>query len=398
MKLARAATALIFLLLLAAAPATAPDDLDDLKQKALSEDFNVSRIALKALVAKGASARPMVREVVQELLTRDKTKVTENAGLLAEAAKYKDLDAKLTAQRKIALDNIAVIEREKTVKEATENYRSLGELWKENAAPLRSAIYDAIKRRPELLAIWRQTPIPAAENPFPPVEEVKLIPLAEKAMGMTFMQANGLSAANERNVPREPAKYNLWFYRMCRQTEAYNATFENLLDKEEMANVRLTNAYREALGILPLELDARLIQAARRHSKEMCDLKYFSHHSPNESEKDFDRRYINAGYKDLGSENIAMGMGTGEAAFKIWFESPGHHVNMVRAGNNSIGVGRWKNYWTANFGNGPRMMLASDSQRTAVIVKGAILKPDEPFVQQEERRGLPGLPAELFDK
>src|SRR5205823_3169531 len=112
----------------------------------------------------------------------------------------------------------------------------------------------------------------------------KLIPLAEKAMGMTIVQGNGLIAANERSVPKEPAKWNLWFYRMCRQIEAYNVGFENLLDKEEIANVRATNAYREALGILPVELDARLIQAARRHSKEMVELKYFSHHSPNPSE------------------------------------------------------------------------------------------------------------------
>jgi len=86
------------------------------------------------------------------------------------------------------------------------------------------------------------------------------------------------------------------------------------------------------------------------------------------------------------------------AAFKIWFESPGHHVNMVRPGNNSIGVGRWKNYWTANFGNGPRMMLSSDTQKNSALVKGEVLKPDEPYVEREERKGLPGLPAELFDK
>jgi uncharacterized protein YkwD len=222
--------------------------------------------------------------------------------------------------------------------------------------------------------------------------------LAEKALGMTLMQASGLSAANERNVPKEPAKWNFWFYRMCRQIEAYNASFENLLDKEEMVNVRATNAYREALGILPVELDARLIQAARRHSKEMVELKYFSHHSPNPSEKDFERRYLNAGFKDLGSENIAMGMSSGEAAFKIWFESPGHHVNMVRPGNTALGVGRWKNYWTANFGNGPRMMSANETERNRVAVKGEIIKPDVDYVEKEERRGLPGLPAELFDK
>ncbi|HEV8378886.1 MAG TPA: CAP domain-containing protein [Tepidisphaeraceae bacterium] len=398
MKSVRAALIFASLVLLAAAPAGDPADVEELKQKALSEDFNTSRMALKALVAKGASARPVVREVVKELLTRDKAKIEENAALLGDPAKYKELDQKLSAQRRTASENIAVLEREKTVKEASENYRGLGELWKENAAPLRSAIFDAMRRRADLLAIWRQEPVPAAENPFRPAQEMKLIPLAEKAMGMTLIQATGLAAANERNVPKEPVKWNFWFYRMCRQIEAYNSTFEQLLDKEEMANVRATNAYREALGILPVELDARLIQAARRHSKEMVELKYFSHHSPNPSEKDFERRYLNAGFKELGSENIAMGMSSGEAAFKIWFESPGHHVNMIRPGNTALGVGRWKNYWTANFGNGPRLMSASEMERNRVAVRGEIVKPDEPYVEKEERRGLPGLPAELFEK
>jgi len=91
MKIARAAMLSLFLLLLAAAP----EDLEDLKQRALSEDFNVSRVALKALVARGASAKPVVREVAKELLTRDKAKVTENAALLGDATKYKELDEKL---------------------------------------------------------------------------------------------------------------------------------------------------------------------------------------------------------------------------------------------------------------------------------------------------------------
>src|SRR5437773_1798860 len=136
MKIVPAALVSIFLLLLAAGTTATADDLEELKQKALSEDFSVSKIALKALVAKGGSARPVVREVAKELLSRDKAKVMENAGLLADAPKYKELDEKLVVQRRKAAENIAVLEREKTVAEATENYRALAELWKENAAPL----------------------------------------------------------------------------------------------------------------------------------------------------------------------------------------------------------------------------------------------------------------------
>src|SRR5258706_2253796 len=111
---------IILLLLMAAAPATgpttAPAGLEDLRQKALSEDLEVSRVALRALLSKGVSAKTVLREVVRELLTRDKAKVMENAGLLADVGKYKEIEQKLTAQRMLARQNIAVLEREKTVK------------------------------------------------------------------------------------------------------------------------------------------------------------------------------------------------------------------------------------------------------------------------------------------
>src|SRR6266568_527494 len=154
MKFCRWGVMFTLLLLTAAAPATASADVDELKERALSENFEVSKAALQALLTKGANAKPVVRELVQELLTRDKARVMENAELLADVAKYKETDQKLAAQRKLARDNIAVLEREKTVKEAGENYRLLVELCKQSAAPLKSATFDAMRRRPELLGIW----------------------------------------------------------------------------------------------------------------------------------------------------------------------------------------------------------------------------------------------------
>src|SRR6266550_2424680 len=209
MKLARMGV-LTLLLLIAAAPATgpatAPADLEDLRQKALAEDLEMSRVAVRALVSKGASARPVVREVVRELLTRDKAKVMENAGLLADVAKYKEIEQKLAAQRKLARENIAVLEREKTVKEAAENYRALRELLKESPASLKSQILDLMRRRPELLGIWRQTPVATAENPFLPADEAKLVQLAEKAMGMTLASASAIAISTDRNDPKDTAK------------------------------------------------------------------------------------------------------------------------------------------------------------------------------------------------
>ena len=387
----------LLILLLGAAPATAPSDLEELKQKALSDDVNTSKAAFKSLIAKGAPAKPVLREVVRELLTRDKGKIQENAALLADAAKYNATDQKITELRKLARQIIDKLEtNDGLVKTAQENYQALAQLQSEMAAPLRSAIYDCLKRRPELLAIWRQTPTPPAENPFLAPEEAKLIPIGEKALGMTVSQASTLTPATERNEPKDAAKRHFWFFRACRQIEAYNANFDHLIDKEEIACAKATNAYRESLGIMPLEIDARLIQAARRHSKEMADLKYFSHKSPNESEFDFARRYKNAGFPHLGSENIAMGLSSGDGVFRVWFNSPGHHINMARPESTSLGIGRWKNYWTQNMGSGPRLMFASDTERNRLVVRGDILKPDVEMKPEEERRTLPGLPADLF--
>jgi uncharacterized protein YkwD len=147
------------------------------------------------------------------------------------------------------------------------------------------------------------------------------------------------------------------------------------MDPEEIKNLNLVNQYREAIGLLPYEADPRLVQAARRHSKEMVDLKYFSHESPTESEKDFGKRSLNAGYRGGSGENIAFGGGGGEKTFWMWFDSPGHHVNM--AGNsNALGVGRWHDHFTQNFGAAPRVMLMSEEDRAKLKVEGTVLGMD----------------------
>jgi len=60
MRLARLGVITLLLLVAAApatGPATAPSDLEDLRQRALSEDLELSRVALRALLAKGASGK-----------------------------------------------------------------------------------------------------------------------------------------------------------------------------------------------------------------------------------------------------------------------------------------------------------------------------------------------------
>src|SRR5258705_12248299 len=59
----------------------------------------------------------------------------------------------------------------------------------------------------------------------------------------------------------------------------------------------------------------------------------------------------------------------------MWFDSPGHHVNMA-GGSNAIGVGRWHDHYTQNFGAGPRVMLMSEEDRSKLKVEGPVLGMD----------------------
>jgi uncharacterized protein YkwD len=107
----------------------------------------------------------------------------------------------------------------------------------------------------------------------------------------------------------------------------------------------------------------------------MVDKNYFSHESPTPSEKDFGMRSKNAGYAGGAGENIASGTGTGEATFWLWFDSPGHHKNFA-GGQNALGVGRWRDRWTQNFGGAPRIMQMSEEEQARVNVEGEMLPPD----------------------
>ena len=107
----------------------------------------------------------------------------------------------------------------------------------------------------------------------------------------------------------------------------------------------------------------------------MTDLDYFSHTSPTPANNSFGDRVRNAGHPSPAGENIAAGARSGAGVFWIWFESPGHHKNMVSPDNISMGVGKWSTKWTQNMGRGKRVMLMSKADLANVKIKGKVLPP-----------------------
>jgi len=120
----------------------------------------------------------------------------------------------------------------------------------------------------------------------------------------------------------------------------------------EVKVVLLLNDYRRMMGRHPLSPHLNLMRAARKHSQEMQDLGYFSHTSPTPEYRTPSMRAAREGYGGSCSENIARA-GSPEGAHKGWYNSSGHHRNML-GGHRVIGLGRSKGggLWTQMFGSG----------------------------------------------
>lgn len=106
----------------------------------------------------------------------------------------------------------------------------------------------------------------------------------------------------------------------------------------------------------PLEMDAVIQVAARGHSIEMGEMRFFDHTSPDGRE--FDDRMRNAGFSG-GSpwgENIAAGQRTPREVVAGWMDSDGHCANIMNPSFRVIGIGYANvegsplgHYWTQNF-------------------------------------------------
>ena len=114
------------------------------------------------------------------------------------------------------------------------------------------------------------------------------------------------------------------------------------LAQARSAVVCLMNEERARRGVGPLDADARLDKAAKRHSTDMRKHRYFDHVSP-AGRTDVHRARA-AGYgrfRSLG-ENLAWGTGvlaTPRSIVRSWMDSAGHRRNILDPGFRDVGVG-----------------------------------------------------------
>ena len=111
-----------------------------------------------------------------------------------------------------------------------------------------------------------------------------------------------------------------------------------------------TNAERLRAGCGALRSDSRLATAARAHSVDMVNRRYFEHDSPDGNTPE--ERVAAAGYADYGGENIAYGQRSAAEVMSDWMGSPDHRRNILDCGFTTVGVGLDPRgmYWTQDFG------------------------------------------------
>lgn len=335
---------------------------------------------LAELEGMGAAAHRHLADVARTVLAGDRRTIEAQLGQLGDPAKLAELEAALRERRRAARETIRKLDQE-TVPVAREHHERLTELMAAVEAfhAPRVQIATALARRPRLLELLRSAA--PKDTSVKPDAEAQLLAQATAALGPSE-ELPGFATKVGEDDPR----FQAWFAACCRRVQAWNARQRPLMSEVEWENLEVVNRYRELLGIMPYEVDPRLLQAARKHSKEMVELGFFGHTSPTEGRRTHIDRMRLEGYKGGSSENCASGPRTGAKAFWQLFGSPSHHKAMA-GGCTHIGIGHWdRSMWTQTFGNGKRLMLMTEEERRAHAFTGEALAPQVAAVQAERPR------------
>ena len=345
------------------------------------KDFDKSLVAIRDISKLGPDYVTQLPELVTELQKKNRQKITNALGRLPK--RNTDQEEALAKLRTTALANIPKLSKEdkKTIADAHKYYKDLmrqsglmaAKLAKRAEAVL--ALKELLERDQRLLNILEQLS-KVGGDAVDTKSEKEFAETVETSLGGTVIELIAMPGPESR-PPKNPALQAIWLYDFNRKMEAYNKS--RLKDRAatdaEYKNLYILNEYREALGLRRLELDERLVQSGRKHSKEMVDLKYFAHVSPTPENATFSKRIAKTGYPKPGGENIAYGRGEAEQVFWMWFDSPGHHQNMTRAGYKALGVGKWATHWTQNFGSANLLLFADQKTKDAAKPKEKILNP-----------------------
>lgn len=126
-------------------------------------------------------------------------------------------------------------------------------------------------------------------------------------------------------------------------TAAFAAALLLAAPQSAGATVQALNAARAAQGVRPLHADARLAQAALRHSRDMVARAYFSHVTPGGA--GLGARVARTGWMrqrrrwQLGEDLAWVSDGSPESAVTAWLQSPPHRRILLDRAFHAVGLG-----------------------------------------------------------
>jgi uncharacterized protein YkwD len=136
---------------------------------------------------------------------------------------------------------------------------------------------------------------------------------------------------------------------VCSLFLAAPALASSQLNRYEKQLIACINKQRSKHGLPKLRVNAKLVDAARGHSAEMGELKYFGHDSA--SGEDWSSRVVRYGYTRHGfsywktGENIYWGaslFSSPVACVNAWMKSAPHRAVMLTRTFRDVGVGAVK--------------------------------------------------------
>lgn len=103
------------------------------------------------------------------------------------------------------------------------------------------------------------------------------------------------------------------------------------------AVIAAMNSSRAKFDLPPLREDARLDAAAEDRMRDMEDLGYWNHESP-DGRSPFTWLPLHGYLFERAGENLATGFETNELLVSSWMESPGHRENILSPDYTDCGV------------------------------------------------------------
>ncbi len=306
-----------------------PEDIQQLLEMARDPDPAKRLAAYGALHSKGKVARDLLAKLLFQERAKYRKKVvgyfTNNKGTIR-----RKLAAIIGARRRKAVSIIF----DKTIYPDANHGRS-GQPKVDEAVNALRLVYDTpfefyLQKNSSVQERW--------------AEYKKIIDLVNKFTDASIQMGEEKKAISKQ-VGDKIAMWKVMAPRGAFEALEYNKKVKTTLTKEERACIDATNRYRMMLGRRPLRIHEGLVQAARKHSECMEKNGFFSHNCKIHGGPAARCRKEGAPY---AGENISTGPRTGEGAFRSWYNSSGHHRNMLS--HRSIGVGKSGRLWTEDFG------------------------------------------------